>query len=339
MANIYLTGMTAPQASPSANQKSLSFSGVLHSVLVSAGHNVTWGDPSLLETPETLNKYDSVIVGVSPVTSLSANRAYGALSIIEMLWESDKLTLLIDAPNTQLVAASLKSIDANPVALMKEFYSYRKGYREVVSDIAVSSRISQAANKLANKEWPRTIYPSLPWAQADRLAISRLLPAAAQSFVGINLDSFLLTDQTVLTEKSHKWAVDSTSNKSTEKLLNTLTFPHAMMRWNKGCSDSDALDQISRSSGAVISSHRVDGTFWTYRYAQALNSKTPIYSDWKETSVLGESWSHLATTIETMDDHQRYQLSLDQKSDYQKNIPTKEQAISMLEKTLRISKS
>jgi hypothetical protein len=300
---------------------------------------VTWGDPDLSLSTEDLNKFDSVIVGVGPVTSLAANRVYGALSIINLLWDSEKLTLLVDAPNTQLVAASLKSIDANPLSLMKEFYSYRKGYKDVVSDITLSSRVSSATHKLANEQWPKTIYPSLPWSSVSNLAISRLLPNAAASFLGINLDSHLLTNHTVTSDKAHKWAVDINNTRPTEKLLNTLTFPCAMMRWSKATTDDQVLDQIVRSAGSIISPYKLDGTFWSYRYAQSLNAKTPIYSDWKETAAIGESWSHLATTIETLDDHQRYQLALDQRSDYEKHIPTRKQSITMLETTLRIQTS
>ena len=47
MANIFLTGTSATYASPSANERSLSFAGALNKVLTLTGNKVTRGIPNV----------------------------------------------------------------------------------------------------------------------------------------------------------------------------------------------------------------------------------------------------------------------------------------------------
>jgi hypothetical protein len=333
MSKILLTGMTAPQASYSANTKNVSFAFAIYKCLTDAGHTVVWQDPEISINKIDLEEYDSVLVGISPVTSLSANRVYGALNIIDLLWKSSKLRFFIDAPNTAQIASSLKSIDSNPISLMKDFYSYRKGYSAVISDVAVASRISNAISKLVKEDWPTTIYPSLPWKTDNEIGL-KTLPNAVKNLAGLNLDSYLLTEPPVYFDRREKWVVDSHSDKATAKLINTLSFPTSPMKWNKGWTDAQVLDQISRSAGVIISPYKSDGTWWSYRYVQAINSLTPIYTSWTETSPLGASWSYLAPYIEDLGEDQRFQLATEQRSLYVKNIPTKQKALEILEQLL-----
>ena len=327
--------MTSTQASYSANSKNIGFAFAIHKALTEGGHEVTWADPDLALTSDDFESYDSVLVGISPITSLSANRVYGALNIVDMLWGSPKLKFFIDAPNTLQIASSLKSIDTNPLNLMKEFYSYRKGYSSVISDVKVSSRILNAISKLVKNDWPMTLYPSLPWKRNRQLGL-KLLPNAVKNLVGINLDSYLLTEVPVYFDKRDKWVVDTSPSKETAKLIETLAFPTSPMKWNKGWTDAQVLEQISRSAGVLISPCRGDGTWWSYRYVQALNSLTTIYTSWSETSPLGASWSHLAPYIEDIGSDARLQLAMNQRDSYIKNIPTKEDALARLKQLLEI---
>lgn len=330
--------MTAPQASKDLNTKNFSFAGVLESVLTQNGHAVTWEDPKLDISETFFDNYDAVLVGMGPITSLSANRMYGALNIIDILWGSSKLALFIDAPGTHQIAASLKSIDSNPTSLLKDFYSYRKGYKEVVSNLALSSRIYNAIHNLNSQKWPITIYPSLPW-KSDQEVGKRLSEYAAASLVGINLDSYFIQDSPLLQEKTEKWAVDSFNLKETQKLVKTLRYPSSLMKWNKGVTDQQVQDQIARSIGVIIAPNKGDGSWWTYRYIQALNSLTPIYTSWLETSKIGPSWQFLAQSVEDLSAEQRLKLSITQRLEYLSCIPNKQDAIKSLETILNISKA
>jgi hypothetical protein len=336
MAKIYLTGMTAPQTSQSANLRNFAFAGALHKVLVSAGHDVTWEEPSLDVSKDFFNQYDSVLVGVGPVTSLSANRVYGALNLIGLLWGSDKLKLFVDAPGMAQLCSSLKSVDKTPTTLMKEFYSYRKGYKEVVSNVALSARIATAINNLATKEWPQTIYPGLPWKTDDKA--SQKISVEIPRFNGVCLDSHLINRDAPQGLRFDKWLVDSFADKSIKKLVATLRNQTAPMKWNKGETDDQVYSQMLEASGAIITTNKSEGSWWTYRYAQSLNAGIPIYTEWQETSVLGEPWSHLAHTIEDFTDSEKADLSARQKSEYLKNIPNKQESIKYLESLLNISR-
>jgi hypothetical protein len=337
MSKILLTGMTAAQASPSANNKNLQFAGVLHRVLTRLGHEVIWADPELSYNTESLSSFDSVLVGVSPISSLSANRVYGALNIINLLWGSDKLTLFVDAPGTYQISASLKSLELNPTSLLKQFYSYRKGYKDVLSDISLSSSIYSAVAKLTNEQWPTTIYPKLPWKSDNDIKF--LNPKNIYSnFIGLNFDEILLLDFTYSDEKRSKWVVDSYSHKETTKLVKTLSSPISPMKWNKGVSDFQVFDQMLRSLGAIISTHRGDGSWWSYRYVQAFNAKTPVYTDWKETGIIGGAWNFLASAIEDLDISERIIFSDRQKEAYFSALNSFKTETNKLEEILKISK-
>jgi hypothetical protein len=338
MAKILLTGMTALHCSLTANVKNLSFSGVLHDALVSNGHTVTWRDPDIFETEESLNSYDSVIVGLAPVTSLGANRAYAALALVDTLWESNKLTLLIDAPQPSQILVSLKSVTSGTGDLFKEFFSYRKNYRAVVTDDTLKSRVISGVDRLLNSTWGTTIYPSLPWKLSDGASM-QLPDGAADSVFGVNLDSFLLSEskvQEVNLDKRDKWVVDSFAHRHTRKLTESLVHPTSLMKWNKGWDDTQVLDQIDRSMAAIVATNKGDGTWWSYRYIQALDTTTPIYSDWKETGWLSPAWNQLPSTIEHMSYGDRCDLAREQRSSYINAIPNKKEAITILEEILNL---
>jgi hypothetical protein len=228
-------------------------------------------------------------------------------------------------------------LELNPTSLLKQFYSYRKGYKDVLSDISLSSNIYSAVTKLTNERWPTTIYPKLPWKSDNDIRF--LNPKNIYSnFIGLNFDEILLLDFTYSDEKRSKWVVDSYSHKETTKLIETLSSPTSPMRWNKGVSDFQVFDQMLRSVGAIISTHRGDGSWWSYRYVQAFNAKTPIYTDWKETGILGNAWNFLASAIEDLDISERTIFSDRQKEAYFSALNSFKTETNKLEEILKISK-
>ena len=329
MSKVFLTGMSAPQASPSANQKSLSFAGVLNQVLTSAGHEVTWASPSVYMTRESLDKFDAVLVGVSPISSVGSNRVYGALSVINTLKDSDKLTLFIDAPNTSQIEPSLKSVVNTPDSLTKSFFSYRKEYSNVIADKDLLSSVMAGVNYLYTQDWVTTIYPQLPWKSSTKLPSN-----AKKNLVGINLDSHLIANEPVEADRRPKWVIDNLSTPWAKNTMATLSLPNSLMKWNKGWTDSQVLDQISRSIGAVISPDKRDGTYWSYRYSQAMNTNTPVVTDWVESHVLGDAWNVLATNIDTMSQDKRDLIATAQREIYLANIPSKQKAVETLQQLI-----
>ena len=327
--------MTAPQASENANARNLGFVGVLNAVLSDAGHEVTWISPSVHMTKESLNQFDSVIVGVTPITSIGASRAYGALSLIDHLWGDSKLTLLIDAPSSSQIEPSFRSVVTNPASLTKGFFSNRKEYSTVLADLSISARLHSAVSHLLNEEWPTTIYSSLPWSAREDV---KLPTNAKKNLVAVNLDSYLIQENPVAVDRRQKWIVDAPSTPWSSAVLKTLELPNSLMKWNKGWDDNQVMDQFTRSIGALITSHKKDGTWWTYRYVQALNSNTPVATDWKFSSRIGAAWSSLASAIESMSQQKRDLLAIAQREEYLANIPGKQTALNILETTLKISR-
>ncbi len=328
--------MSAPQASSSANLKNLSFAGLINMALTDAGHEVVWASPSVYMTEETLNEFDAVVVGVSPITSMGANRVYGALNVIQTMWGSDKLTLFVDTPTPSQIEVSLKSVINNPESLTKSFFSYRKEYSNVVADKKLLDSAFDAVNLLYKEDWQKTVYAKLPWKSLDSV---KMAPNFKKNLVGLNLDSYILFELDVDdAERVDKWVYDSSESPWYKNQLQFLKLPTLPMKINRGSNDSEVATQILRSVGALISPDRRDGTAWSNRYIQALNAKTPIITEWKESGVLGDAWSVLAYSIEEMSQSRRDLVSLAQKESYLANIPDKKTALKNLESTLNIGK-
>ena len=335
MSRILITGMSAPHTSYTLNRRAVTFAGLVEKVLKNAGHQVVLCEPDVSWERFDLEAYDAIFVGVSPLTSLSANNAYGALHIINLMASSDKLTLFIDAPNPSQIGASLRSIKSKPDQLSKEFYSYRKGY-QFSKDPENLKRFMQVVDLLLDGEWPDTIYPSLPWRDIE--SINQELPQGVHSHLrGINLDSYMITRREVSNdERIQRWAADMPDSAWTKKTLKTLNYSAIPMKWHKGFSDEDITEKMENSIGSLIAPYK-DGTWWTPRYAQSLTTVTPIASEWKETSLLGNEWNALAATIEHMNAKERSQVATGQRESYLSSVPNKETSRAQIEDLLKIN--
>lgn len=336
MSKILITGMSAPQASSEANKRSLSFAGLMAAVLVQQGHDVVQTDPEVSWTIEDLSEYDNVVVGISPLTSLSANRVYGALSVIDILLDTGKLVFFIDAPEPTKITSSLRAMVKSPENMAKPFYSYRKDYSYATMPNVLSNLID-VVQYLLNEKWPTTIYPALPWTGTGKI-ISQLPSGASESIHGVNLDSYLITNQDVLeiVPREEKWVVENYLTTWTKSTIATLSLSTLPMKWHKGWSDSDVQSQISRCLGALISPYPTSGTWWSYRLIQCLNALTPVATDWRESGSLGPSWLHLAAFIEEMNDEQRRQLAKEQRDTYSSSIPSRREAAISLTDALQL---
>jgi hypothetical protein len=337
MAKIFLTGMSAPQASEKSNSRSLNFAGVVYKVLVEAGHDVTWGDPDISLTKKDMNEYDCILLGVSPLTSLAANRIYGALKLINTLDGDNRLRLFLDTPNVKQVSIGINSAMSNPESLTKPFYSYRKDYKIVVSDSSERELVLDGLRKLHETKWPVALFPSLPWTSTDGIS-SNLPENIGNSLIGINLDSYLLEDSSPVNAKINQWAHEVTGSTAEKKLLKTLTIPTTTILSGRAYSDVTAYDQLFDCQLAFIAPVKNDGSWWSYRYVQAIASGSVVYTDWKETQAIGESWGYLATTIECLSYDEKRRLAAEQKAAYKNAIPNRGVALRSLEIALGIFK-
>jgi len=325
MSKILITGMSAPHASAEANKRSLSFAGLICNVLSQLGHEVVQDDPDISWNINDLDQYDLVLIGLSPLTSLSANRVYGALNLIDLLQESSKLRFFIDAPEPTRITASLRAIVKTPDNLTKPFYSYRKGFMYATVP-GMASNLLAVVNRLLNDEWPTTLYPALPWSGTGKI-ISQLPAGAAESLCAINLDSYILSTQdSIEVEKRDKWVVENYNTSWIKEVTGMLTYQSVPMKWHKGWNDEQVFSQISSGIGSLISPYQTGGTWWSYRLIQSLNASTPVATDWRESQAIGDSWTYLASHIETLPIDKRVEVAHAQREEYAKSIPSRRDA-------------
>ena len=334
MSKILITGMSAPQASRRLGARTTSFAALLDAALKTVGHEVTWAPASVDWTEKDLEQYDLALVGLAPLTSLSANYAYGALNVVDLLKDGDRLALFFDAPQPRQLLVALKAVTVDDQTLVKPFYRARKEYQKVL-DPTVAERLLRAARWLLEaRSWPVTLYPVLPWRQDYEVAA--VLPTGArESLVPVNLDAFVTqpTVQVGVQERLH-WSIDQLNTDWARSTASTLVLPSKPMRLHKGWTDKEVYEQLLRSVGAVITPHKPGGTWWSPRYVQALYTRTPVATDWRESASLGGAWNVLAASIEAMNPEARTALATEQLSAYLNNIPTAAEATQRLQTAL-----
>lgn len=329
---ILITGMTASQASRASNLRSQSFAGRMFDTLRTSGHSVFWEDPYVLTGPESYSHMDAILVGVAPITSLAANRTYGALHLIDTFYNDPRLSLFIDAPNPGQITASLRSIIRTPENLTKPFYQNRPDY-QWASDRVVSIHLLQTVERLLNEEWPTTLYPSLPWGNSS--LASQVPSQAYESFVGVNVDyasTFLYTPDVRPIQQS--WMSDSKSSRWLDRATVGLRAPIDLMKINKGTADDEVGRRLNTAVGALISPQKNGETWWSPRYSQSLDHKVPVATEWRDSSRIGDAWGVLPTQIEDMSPKDRHELATAQLKQYMDALPWGSEARQLLDITL-----
>jgi hypothetical protein len=328
---VLMTGMSSSHCSIGKN---VSFFSTLHEI-ISEFAEVTICDPKLSWTRADLQNYDAVIVGIVPPTALSANKIYGALHVLDLMYESPKLRLVVDSPQVWQFNNSLGSFKRNPTQIFNELYANRKNY-----DLAKSTKYDTAsslADKMVNLPWPKTYVPTLPWKTSADLAASLRFVSEGR-LVPLSIDSYLLTPATSGSAVRTGWAVDNVKSKWWTKLADTLRDGARPLVSTTRPDDALALSTMESSLGAVIAPQdRIASTWWSYRYIQALNSSTPIATYWQDCQEFDPSWAKLAYQIEDMHPYERAQVAADQYRIYSASIPTKPQIKDFIENDLKNS--
>lgn len=329
---ILFTGMASSHCSPSKN---VGFFNTLGKLL-SEKLTVEWDTPKLDWTAEKIADYDVVIFGLIPPTSPSGNRAYAALNFLSQIYDSPKLRLVIDTPQLWQYRASLKATATNASkAIFSPFFMKRYDYLAASRDSKVVENIQSVAKKLYEEAWPRTLYPALPWSTTENLKQSLGLGAEGDAFIGLNLDAYLLNQGIYQRDRNASWAADDARLSWSKQVAEALANPVVDVRVSRSFDDSDAADVISHSIGLLLPpQERGIGTWWSYRLIQAMNSKTPVATNWSETYSFSPSWALLAYQIEDLTASDRIALAEMQKEDYINHIPTKSQAWDQVVKAL-----
>lgn len=335
MKKVLISGMTASQSSQVYSSRSKTFVGCIADALLSAGVVVDWEKPNT--DKESRKDYDHVIVGVAPILSLAANRAFTALDLIESLWDSDKLTLLVDAPEPVKLHASLRSASKNPQSLVKDLYARRYGYSSLVRDNKHFARITKIIDVLIYDNWKKTLFPVLPWSDPQKL-ISGIPTIQDKLQVGLCVDSFIIepTHKYETTYRFNQWVVENENTKWFRKISSTLQYPTIPAKVKRTHVDADVINNLLSSAGTLISQHDDKVLWWSSRFAQAISTNTPVATEWRESQSIGDAWSHLAAGIEEMTYEDRYELASAQKAQYVAAMPTKEETTERLLKELNL---
>jgi hypothetical protein len=321
------TGMASSNCKPSSN---IGFFNTLATVAESLG-TVDWSVPSLSWDKKFFDQYDAVIVGFLPPTSLTANYVYPTLNLINTLYGSPKLNLVLESPQIWQYKNSISACHKNDSNIFTEFYSKRHAYKQLIGDSQAKNNVLLAISKLDSEKWPLTIYPQLPWKKEEN--IETFFGLNASNFFGLNLDSWLLTDpQSVDEEKINAWHIDNPKTDWSKKIEKLLAFPLHPIKDKRLASDVEILTNISKGIGVLLSpQERGVGTWWSPRYIQAMNQCVPIVSDWQETRELStQEWNLLASHLESCSGKERFDIAVAQRISYGSAIPGKAESIELV---------
>lgn len=330
--------MASSHVSPKVHSTNFGFFAALNDSLTLEGHDITWAPSSISWSVQDLEKYDAVFVGVVAPTSVSANRSYGALNVIQKLFNSDKLFLVIDSPQHWMIEHSLSSVVRDPSKLISPFYSKRAEYSLATKKENLDI-LADACEKLLNGAWPKTIYPSLPW-KTESSVSSSLPKGASNSLIGINLDALYISkDSPEPKFDQNNWVTTESNSTWATALSRTIRHSISPIRSSKADTNEKISETISNSIGVLIApQRRKGGTWWSFTYVQALNELIPIATEWRESSKIGKSWNVLASEIEDMTPMDRYLLATKQREDYLNSINSNTENSALLKTILGLAK-
>jgi hypothetical protein len=330
---ILFTGMASAHIKESPN---VSFFGTMVDVCREFADSVDVLPPSIEWTEEHLNSYDAVFVGILPPTSPSANRLYGALNVISILANSPKLFFIVDHPQIWQFKSSIASVAKNINSIFTAFYRTKNEYKLAIDN---KNKLDAAIKLLSSNHWPTTIYPALPWKNSKTIFES--LPISTDTnLIGLNFDSFLLSEEFPgLVSRVDEWLIEAANTSWATKISKLTSYPCEKVKPNIRATDTDVFSRISSSAGLVLAAQdRGVGTWWSYRLIQALNSLTPVVTEWKESQEISPSWAVLIGEVEDMDFTDRLELAMSQKASYLKSVPTQDEALESLKKLIAIDK-
>ncbi len=312
---VLFTGMTSAHCKPSAN---IGFFNTLAEV-VSGSAVVEWSAPKLTWTKAELESYDAIFLGFVPPTALSANKIYGAMHVLGLMFDSPKLNLVVDGSQIWQYKNSIEAVKRDVSILFSSFYSKRSDYSKA-RDPKYIKNIITAAEKMTNNPWPRMIFPTLPWVSPEE-AFTKLGFGSSGSALGLNLDSFLLSQDAYDHSRNPVWAIDNPKSSWYATVASGTSLPGVPAKISRLGDDASTFEVIRSSTGLLVAPQdRNLGSWWTYRYVQGLNSGTPIATYWQDTVGFDASWSVLPYQIEDLRELSRRSLARDQYESYQSSI-------------------
>ena len=317
---VLITGCSSAQTSESVAKKLPTFTGLLVQALREGGHDVVWDTPTMRWDEEYFSQYHLVIVGLTAPTSVTAHRLYGALSVIGKASQVTNVKYLLDAPEPHKLWNGIRAVAQNPENLVKDFYSRRSEYSIATSPEELE-KLQSVVNVLYSYGWKEVIVPSFPWFKPEHIT-NHIPNVSPEDITPLCLDSLTFKNEEhsglYMKSESNIWSSDAKSA-WVNKISKTISMEVSPISVDKSAGSS-VLSTLNKSIGSLISVYKNDEPWWSVNLAQSLCVNTPVVSDWRHTSVIGDSWSVLAHSIEDMSQKERISLAMNQKSDYLKVI-------------------
>lgn len=326
---VLVTGCSSAQTSESVAKKLPTFTGLLVQALREAEHDVVWDTPTMRWDEKHLAQFDSVVVGLSAPTSITAHRLYGALSVIEKSKKVTDVKYLIDAPEPHKLWNGIRWTANNPQDLVKPFYSRRSEF-SIANNPEELKRLHSVVVDLYENNWNDTIVPSFPWFSSEYL--TREIPNLSKESIKdlcLDLLTFKNLKDTGLYIKSDvsNWSYE-TKTPWISMISKTLVRDISPLVVSKSTSSGSILSNLNKSVGTLISTYKNNDSWWSVNLAQSLYVNTPVVSDWKHTFYLGDSWSILPHSVEEMPLKERVKLAQSQREAYLGVLGTYEETLS-----------
>ncbi len=337
MKKVLITGATSSQYSMDAHKRNARFAGLLNSALSFQGVHTELKSLPIDSVEKDISEYSSVVVGLAPVTSLSANKFYTSISALSHAIKDNKHKIFFDAPDPVLVFQSYKSVLKNPNILTKSLYSTREGYQKIVDDSSYRNSVLETLEYLLEGNYD-IIYPSLPYYSPTREMYG--IPSGIGSFTGLNFDSLFADRFNVsIKEKSKYWLAESPSTKWGKGISLTLSKPVIPVKRSAYDTEADYISRMQNSFGYLNGTYKNDTLWWSPNTMLALSCGVPVFSDWRHTGQLGVDWSGLPHSVEDITYEERCSLAMSQKVKYLDALPDWQEASELAVKTIITKKN
>lgn len=338
---VLITGSTAQQCNPVTHERSPNFTGLLVLALTKLGVDVDWRSPDISPTKESLAKYDKVIVGLASPLALGSNRIYGALTTVDALWGDPKLFLLIDGPDPGNITRGIKSIVTDPKRLTKEFFASRDGHAKML-DPTIRVKAFRALASLHSQEWPTTLVAAFPW-MVEAMFEEELPKGSRGKIAPINLDRLIIGANRDAYDpdkrRENRWMAERDVKRTWLRKLG-LTHPVVALKSNHRMNVQVYLrTRFNESLGFIHGPKKGSKVWWTPKVAIAVSQHTPVFVDWKDSRVLGKSWSMLPDTFELLTTEDQKKFAQQQHDTYLSACPNKGVTSMYLSKVLNLEET
>jgi hypothetical protein len=334
MEKILVTGCTSSQMSVDANKRSTRFSGLVNTSLCYSGKDSVMMPVPMSFTEKDMSNFDSLIVGLSPFSSMSAHKSYNALHAISLAKKCGiDFHVIIDTPEPHLIFKSYDSIVKNPSLFTKNLYSNRDGFSAIESDDKLKNNLLDMVSLVSDADF-KIIYPSVPYFEHTRESLG--IPTNKNSSLfGFNFDKLFADNIYKPSTKSTRyWSVEDEKPKWSRNIVKLLDKPVIKLKRSQYDLEVDYIDRLQESYGYLVPVYKDEQPWWSRNIMLSLVSGVPVFSDWKHTQKLGEHWNVLPSHVENWSPEQRYELSVYQKISYANSLISWEESSKILTETV-----